>query len=877
MKRVCFSILVCLSLVFTTHADDAGNLLFEYYWTDGQPVLDSLLNQESYPDWPDRMEWRTSLEGKIDWRDAYGSRVRGYLHPPADGEYTFWIASDDQSQLWLSRDTDPAHAELIARVNVWTMPRDFDNLGGGQGGPEQRSAAIPLEVGKKYYLEVLQVEGNGGDNLAVAWQGSGIPERQILAGRYLSSLDGLKGEYFNNPNLTSSPSRVRLDPVVDFSWGQGEILPGQADLCSVRWTGEVEIPSTETYIFYVACDDGARLWLDGKLLINAWWDQGQTEYASEPIPLLSGQRCWIRLEWYENQGDASCRLLWSNRSLAKQVIPPDRLSATPVTADLVGRWMCDEGVGGMVYDTSGNGRNGILRGNVTWTQGRVGKALALGGNYGDYVDLGNWDPSEGTGQLTVAHWLYWSGSGGEWQGTMGKRDSWNADEMMWQVELTTNSDPPGYINFTRENGNPSQGFTLPERQWVHVAVTFDGNTSTLYRDGQVVGTSAFSFGADPSSALTLGACEADGGNPWKGYIDDVRLYNRALTAAEVFKIVTDEASVYSFGGADLNKDYQVNLEDFVMFSGQWLAQVVPIPEDMVPIPGGTFQMGDSFNEGAPVEFPVHTVTLSPFYMSQHAITNSQYCAFLNAAYPSQLKVVSGVVYAINDAGNAYLYCDTSTANQDSQIAFSNNAFNVRTKGGRSMGNDPMVCVSWYGAAAYCNWRSHHEGRQLCYNMSTWTCDFNKNGYRLPTEAQREYAARGGLSGKRFPWGNTITHSQANYYSMEEYYDLSPTKGYHPTWNDGIKPYTSPVGFFTPNGYGLYDMAGNVTEWCNDWYGSYSTSPQINPTGPATGNWRVRRGGLWAVSAFNCRVPMRDAGEPGERTYLYGFRVVLDLD
>ena len=190
---------------------------------------------------------------------------------------------------------------------------------------------------------------------------------------------------------------------------------------------------------------------------------------------------------------------------------------------------------------------------------------------------------------------------------------------------------------------------------------------------------------------------------------------------------------------------------------------------------------------------------------------------------------------------------------------------------------PVRGVTWYGAAAYCNWRSQQEGRQPCYNLSTWECDFSKNGYRLPTEAQWEYAARGGWEGRRFPWGNTITHSQANYFSDSRYsYDISSSRGLHPAWP---QPYTSPVGTFAPNDYGLYDMAGNVWEWCNDWYGdtSYASGPQRNPNGPESGTYRVLRGGSWATGfAFFCRVSARGAGSPNGRSDMnsLGFRVCL---
>jgi formylglycine-generating enzyme required for sulfatase activity len=323
--------------------------------------------------------------------------------------------------------------------------------------------------------------------------------------------------------------------------------------------------------------------------------------------------------------------------------------------------------------------------------------------------------------------------------------------------------------------------------------------------------------------------------------------------------------------------------------------------DMVSIPGGSFQMGDSFDEGYSNELPVHTVTVDAFSMGKYEVTNQRYCAYLNSVYPSQITVTSGVVYQ-SGSGTSYPYCDTSTSSSDSQIAFSSNTFTVRTKNGRSMVNDPMVLVSWYGAVAYCNWRSQQEGKELCYNLSTWACDFSKNGYHLPTEAQWEYAARGGQSGKRFPWGDTINQTQANFYSAADSYDVSPVKNqFHPIWNDGSVPFTSPVGFFDgtlkyktdynwpgsatsyqtengDNGYGLYDMAGNVEEWCNDWYGSdyYSSSPPSIPTGPATGTGRMLRGGGWYDVADYCRVADRGSYGPAIRDYRLGFRVSLYL-
>ncbi len=274
-------------------------------------------------------------------------------------------------------------------------------------------------------------------------------------------------------------------------------------------------------------------------------------------------------------------------------------------------------------------------------------------------------------------------------------------------------------------------------------------------------------------------------------------------------------------------------------------------DGMALIPAGAFIMGDTL-DGESDAVPVIT-TVSAFYMDVNLVSLGQWQSVYNWA---------------TNSGYGF---DNATLGKAA--------------------NYPVGCGDWYDAVKWCNARSEQAGMTpVYYADAEFTqvykigdvapyANWSANGYRLPTEAEWEKAARGGLSGLRFPWGNTISESQANYSSSptDFSYDLGPG-GPNQSFAAAGYPHTTPVGYFAPNAYGLYDMAGNAFEWCWDWYGT-PYAGGTDPRGPTlSGDSRVIRGGNWGYDAPQARCAWRGRVGPGyvgngDGADVIGFRCV----
>ena len=301
--------------------------------------------------------------------------------------------------------------------------------------------------------------------------------------------------------------------------------------------------------------------------------------------------------------------------------------------------------------------------------------------------------------------------------------------------------------------------------------------------------------------------------------------------------------------------------------GVTVSQAESRANEMVRVPAGQFMMGDPDLGGqCGVE---HQVTLTrDFWLGEHEVTNQEYVDMLNWAYQQDPPLVTVDGYYVLDNMLPYSTVELLLLSHPWQeIEFSGGVFWVRETIHGYKPNDPVKYVSWFGAASYCDWLSLQAGLPHAYehpaNPDLWVCNggdpYGAQGYRLPTDAEWEYAAQYN-DDRMYPWGNEPADcSRANY------------------WPDDPDPYcvgwTTPVKTYGPSGLGLYDMAGNVGEFCNDWHDCFLENlPVVDPPGPVAGGYRVVHGGYWEALPGLLRCAQRWRNYPEYMEVDYGFRI-----
>ncbi len=384
----------------------------------------------------------------------------------------------------------------------------------------------------------------------------------------------------------------------------------------------------------------------------------------------------------------------------------------------------------------------------------------------------------------------------------------------WDIALLECEKPrayqwnPDYKGEMVQNG-AAVSYVGRNQQWYIPTTKTDGLVNTVRDDRILVDVIGLSRGTSGAPLISRAGIVGL-------IIDAEQAVAQAVTMDRLERVLTNYGEFSYFFGGDNNVPLSTT----------------PTPE-MVTVPGGTFTMGcaSEARDGdcEDDEKPAHEVTVDAFYMSVHEVTVGQFMAFIED---------SGYRTDTDKEGWSYIWTGSSYEKKDGVNWKCDVSGDIRPQ---VEYRHPVIHVSWNDAVAYAEWLSQKTGQN----------------YRLPTEAEWEYAARGGERGAK----DNHLYSGSNTIDEVAWYD----------GNSGGQ--THPVGQKKANQLGLYDMSGNVWEWCADWYGEYPAAAQRNPTGPGRGSDRVLRGGGWISSPQYCRAANRDNGNPDARSGYVGFRVV----
>ncbi|MCP5532185.1 MAG: cadherin domain-containing protein [Akkermansiaceae bacterium] len=547
-----------VSLVDIAEDLDPGGIIRTFYEGILGNAVASLQNAEHYPERPHSKERLDSFDGGTDHGEAYGSVMRGYLVPPVSGDYTFWIASDDWGELWISPASGSADLVKRAEVVGWTDPHEWDRY------LSQMSVPVSLVAGQAYRIEALHKEGGGGDHIAVAWQGPGVPRREVIPGRFLVSDPERHAPWMDPLVLTVRESADPGQRISDLPFVEPDPLEGVADIAIISGNGEGAF-SIHPFTKELMVADGSVL------------GAGETHYLT------------IRAT------DSGSPPLSGDAEVIVRVVG--------LNDELFAWWKFDETSGNAVVDHSGNNRTAALEGGVTRIpRAPADGAVELDGGSGRVEYLGE-DGLAGADSFTLATWVRIPPAHAA-VGMLIQQREVGAQGYLGQFRVMVKAD--GRMAFSvygRDENNENEAYqfeltssaAVADGAWHHVACVRDGNDGKIYVDGEL---SASGSGPvrmlDPSLTIAVGYDARDANRFLAGDVDDVRIYQDALGGGQIERVLgTPRVAVLSPGAGKVGVAPDVGLildgvamdPDGALPSSSWTQVSGPAAADMETVSG----------------------------------------------------------------------------------------------------------------------------------------------------------------------------------------------------------------------------------------------------------------------------------------------------
>ena len=507
-------------------------------WTgiSGTSVAD-LTGSDDYPDYPTLTDWSRDFEAPTDWADNYGTRMVGLLYAPVSGPHTFWIASDDSSELWLSPVPNPSQMAKYASVTGWTNPRQWDRYA------SQKTPPLNLVAGNFYYVMALQKEGGGGDHLAVAWEGPSNPVRSVIDGFWLTPTRDNEWPSFHSPALPSLS--IDEGKTLNHSIAASASDPDDDALTYVKYGGPQWLSvapngqlsgtprdgDTGVNTFLIGVQDGkggsdaALLHIDIRDLYTG---------SRGPTDLLPFAACWLT-DGQDNLAD----LTGSGRTDYTDWNAFALNWGQDIADGLAAHWTMDDATGLTVRDQAGRLEADMVNmSDFARVPGRFGNALFFDGD-GGYLRVSGYSGLSGGSARTVSAWIKSPGTGSNMVIA-----SWGQVQPGRQFLFGVFAE--GTLAVYSGGPNIKTTQRLLDDRWHHVAAVVPDTASPsladvrLYIDGVLQTDAAVSsnqlIDTVPDGDVLIGAVQTgpnQAGAFYKGLLDDVRLYDRALSEEEI--------------------------------------------------------------------------------------------------------------------------------------------------------------------------------------------------------------------------------------------------------------------------------------------------------------------------------------------------------